>query len=213
MNISRDFHNFYHYYAELLEQDIYPQPEDVGHTILTQEVIDTIVKIADFASVLDVGCGEAFAQSMFNVHNILYEGVCLGDDYYLAHNDGKNVKEMDYNFLLYPDESFDLIFSRHSLEHSPFPIISLMEWHRVSRHLLCLIVPNPKHYTYLGRNHYSVAPLQQNRWWLRRAGWHIIWAETTDQEFRFLCEKKDRIGYEGWASNPVDYRVYEEDRG
>ena len=43
------------------------------------------------------------------------------------------LKNADYNFLEYPDNSFDLVFSRHSLEHSPFPVLTLMEWYRVAR--------------------------------------------------------------------------------
>ena len=62
----RDYHNLERYLNELLDEDLYPQPEDAGHTKWTQDVIDNwIPQLAGCRSVLDLGCGEAFAQPMF----------------------------------------------------------------------------------------------------------------------------------------------------
>lgn len=190
-------------YVTKLYKDIYLQPEDTGHTTLAQKVIDHWMSMMTTChSVLDVGCGTGFCQPMFERWGKTYEGVCLGDDYIDANNHGRNVKNMDFSFLDYPDESFDFIFSRHSFEHSPMPILTLMEWNRVSKAWLGLVVPAPEWYTYRGRNHYSVMNQEQLRMILIASGWNVLWEEVDSLEFNvethemrpheywFMCEKK-----------------------
>lgn len=182
--------------------DIYPQPEDGGHTRLAQKVIDHwLSRMSTCKSVLDVGCGVGFCQPMFEKWGVKYEGICLGEDFIDATNIGRNVKKMDFNFLEYPEPSFDLVFSRHSLEHSPMPIISLLEWKRVAKSWLGLVLPAPEWYTYKGRNHYSVMNQDQIHNILEMAGWHVMWEdvdaqvwdkkthETRIHEYWYMCEK------------------------
>ena len=64
----------------------------------------------------------------------------------------------------YYDESVDFIFARQSLEHSPYPIFTLMEYNRVLKQgsKIYIEVPapdcergheyNPNHYSILGAN-------------------------------------------------------------
>lgn len=198
----RTYKNIDRYYSELI-QDIYPQPPDDQHNAWASEVVKKVCIFTRCKTVLDVGCGEAFVEPMFNLLGVEYLGVCLGDDYTNAIKLGRHVEELDFNFLPYKAGSFDLVFSRHSLEHSPFPILTLMDWHRVSKRWLCLVMPNPQHFGYIGRNHYAVAYPQQIRWWLRRAGWRMVWKQNTDMELRYICKKSRRISYEGWAETPV----------
>jgi Methyltransferase domain len=200
----RNYQTFDSHYQELV-QDIYPNPPDEGHTSAAQEIVDKWIKrlAIRVIYVLDAGCGEAFMQPSFEALGCFYTGVCLGEeDYKHAIAQGRHVYNYDYTFL--PDNwnrRFDLVFARHSLEHSPFPLLTLMEWHRVAKYWLCVVVPNPQGYSYIGRNHYSVMPIQQIRWTLRRAGWKVTEEETTEKEFRFLCRKRVRLGCEGWISN------------
>lgn len=190
-------------YLNKLYGDIYPQPEDVGHTILAQKVIDTwMSRITTCHSILDVGCGTGFCQPMFEKWGVSYEGVCLGEDFITAQDLNRNVKCMDFNFLDYEDDSFDLIFSRHSLEHSPMPLLTLMEWERVATSWLGLVLPAPEWYTFKGRNHYSVMNLDQIHNLLDMAGWNILWENLDSQmwdkrteemrihEYWIVCEKK-----------------------
>lgn len=166
-------------YITKLYKDIYPQPDDSGHTMLARQVIDAwMSKMSSCKSVLDLGCGTGFCQPMFEKWDVQYEGICLGEDYLDAHAHGRNVKRMDFNFLEYEDKSFDLLFSRHSLEHSPMPLLTLMEWHRVARNWLGIILPAPEWYTYTGRNHYSVMNMEQIKNLLNVAGWNVLWDET-----------------------------------
>ena len=72
-----------------------------------------------------------------------------------------------------------------------------MEWHRVAKKFLCLIIPKPKFWGWAGRNHYSVMSLLQARFILARAGWQIIIEDHEDDwEYRFLCGKLDAVSEE-----------------
>lgn len=191
-------------YINQLYGDLYPQPEDAGHTKLSEKVIDFwMSRMTTCHSVLDVGCGTGFCQPMFEKWNVQYEGICLGEDYLKATELGRNVKKMDFNFLDYDDDSFDMIFSRHSLEHSPMAVLTLMEWRRVARSWIGIIVPAVEWYGYAGRNHYSVAHTPQIKQWLDVAGWKVLWENIDNlpfvphdkgtmrpHEYWFMCEKK-----------------------
>ena len=139
---------------------------------------------------------------MFERWSVQYEGVCLGEDFLVASGLGRNVKRMDFNFLDYSDESFDMIFARHSLEHSPMPLLTLMEWKRVSRNWLGIVLPAPEWYTYAGRNHYHVMNMDQIQNLLDVSGWNVMWKsirtgvwnkETSEErpiEYWIMSEKK-----------------------
>lgn len=191
-------------YLTSLYGDIYPQPEDVGHTGLSKKVIDYwMSRMTSCHSVLDAGCGTGFCQPMFENWGIEYQGVAMGEDVIVAQEQGRKVKKMDFSFLDFEDDSFDLLFARHALEHSPFPLLTLMEWNRVARNWLGIVLPAPEWYTYRGLNHYSVMNHEQIENLLDRAGWHIIWKDvdylapdkdhpenTKPHEYWYMCEKK-----------------------
>ena len=175
-------------YISKLHGDIYEQPEDEGHTRMAKKVIDRwMSRMTTCHTVLDVGAGQGFCQKMFENWTVKYEGIALGEDVIKAQELGRNVKRMDFNFLEYEDESFDLIFSRHSLEHSPMPIITLMEWRRVAKNWLGLVLPAPEWYTYRGQNHYSVMNTDQINNLLDMAGWRLLW-----EEVRMLAPDKEK---------------------
>lgn len=200
-------------YLNVLLSEVYPQPigENDEHPALAREVIDLwMSRLTGCNTVLDVGCGEGFAQPIFERWGAKYEGVSLSTDVIAAQKKGRNVKKMDFSFLEYDENSFDLVFSRHSLEHSPMPLLTLMEWARVSKQWLGLIVPAPEWYTFRGLNHYSVMTRGQLESIMEPSGWRIIWSEIgyksrgiiADQEgkevlsppeiheYRLFCEKK-----------------------
>jgi len=68
---------------------------------------------------------------------------------------------MDQSFLDLPANSFDLLYARHVLEHSPFPLLTLFEFNRVMKEkaYAYIEVPwaesihadNPNHYSILGK--------------------------------------------------------------
>lgn len=185
------------FYLNKLYSEIYPQPEDAGHTALAQKVIDHwCSRLTTCKTILDVGAGQGFCQPMFERWDIEYLGVAMGEDVVKAQEQNKDVVKMDFSFLNLETESFDLVFSRHSLEHSPMPLLSLMEWYRVSKQWLGLVVPAPEHYGYVGRNHYYVLNLEQWKNLLGVAGWNPMWIDEEkgpDEktwEYWIFCEKK-----------------------
>jgi len=170
----RDYTNIDKYLDEL-EKDIYPQPADMGHTAWATDVIQKFCKKINVSNVLDVGCGQGFCQPIFESRNIEYEGVTLGEsDINIALERDRSVSKADCTFLPYPDAYFDLIFARHILEHSPMPLITLMEWHRVSKKYLIIVFPAWEYWLVGGRNHYSMLNKDQLWYLLDRSGWNIV---------------------------------------
>ena len=191
----RDYTYIDKYLLEL-ERDIYEQPPDEWHTRMATEVINKWVsKLNDCKTVLDMGCGQGFCASIFEKLNINYFGVTLGNDFNIMLTNNKVcVFNEDFTFFPGVDNSFDLIFSRHSLEHSPMPLLTLMEWHRIAKKYLCLILPKPDYCGFNMQNHYSVMYLDQIKFLLNRAGWKIMWEDhETQEEYRFMCKKVDRL--------------------
>lgn len=208
----RNYKNIDKYISEL-SIDVYAQPSDEGHLQMATDVFNKWVRDLGVLNLLDIGCGaDAFLQPLVYSAKILYGGISLGNDVVTAQNFEKRILDMDMSFLTYNDDVFDLVWARHVLEHSPMPLLTLMEWHRVSNHYLCLIMPNPAHFTFVGRNHYSVMDVQQAAWLLRRAGWEIVKYESVEQELRFLCEKRERISYEGYVEAPLSGKVHDYER-
>lgn len=195
----RDYSNIDKYYQELMDNDPYHQPIDDGHLKLMENFIGEYVLPLRPKSVLDVGSGEGYTKRILDAHKVSCEEIDIENG-------------QDFNFL--GDVNFDLILSRHTLEHSPFPLITLMEWHKVSNKYLALVLPNPEHFKYVGRNHYSVMNQHQAVWLLRRAGWKVRKFSQRADELWFLCDKMKRISYEGWAEIPLrsEIHAYERDR-
>ena len=201
----RDY-RFIDQYLTSLYSDIYTQPEDVGHTRLAQKVIDHWgSRLTTCHSVLDVGCGQGFAQPMWERWGMEYYGCAIGEDVIKAQELGRRVVVADFSFLTgWEDNKVDLIFARHALEHSPMPLLTLFEWARVARNWLGIVLPAPEWYGFTGQNHYSVMTHEQIENLLNRAGWNIMWSEVDSlpfdaskpdetlrpHEYWYFCEKK-----------------------
>ena len=210
----RDYSRFDGYLNRLCE-DIYPQPADDGHLAWAECAIGHLRDdLGDMKTVLDVGCGTGFCSDVFQELGLVYKGITASpEDRRQAKKNNVCVSLGDMTYLPNSDGSIDLVFARHVLEHSPFPIITLMEWWRVSRRYLYLVAPAPDYWGYAGKNHYSVAGKAQLEWWLNRAGWQISGYKTfttkdemyiefnptynqanvRDVEYWLLCEKSEPI--------------------
>ena len=192
--IERDW-RFFKKCLDSLTTDVYVQPPDPGHTEWALEALDMVRTTAyvdreiEGQQVLDVGCGWGFMAEPFEYWGFEWNGVTIGDDFKQAQQhlsragkDPTKVIEADMSFLPYPEPCFDLIFARHVLEHSPFPVITLMEWRRVTKEngWLCLVAPAPHWWKYGGMNHYSLVPQEALEFWLKRSGWKPIHYFTFD---------------------------------
>lgn len=217
MKTYEDFYTSFAAFLSNLSRDIYEQPPDSGHTNYARAAIEWAYEEFGFtpSSVLDIGCGQGFAKEIFSGFGDNWTGITIGEDYRKCKEKGLNVFEYDMTFLP-PNwtKKFEIVFARHVLEHSPFPILTLMEWKRVCSGFLILVHPAPEFWGVGGKNHYSV--FDQERLWytLTRAGWWPVAEKvlkTTDQLFLDNyrpevtdVEERKSIRYPG-APKPVEY--------
>lgn len=190
----RDYTQIERYLNELMG-DIYKQPPDPGHQAAIEDIIlKWVANLQGLKSVLDVGCGQGQAFAALKTYAKRVAGVTLGDDAKVCRERNLEVYNYDMSFLPFEDNEFDLIYSRHSLEHSALPLLTLMEWQRVARQWLLLVVPTLEAFGPSGLNHYYVLTPDQWANLLDRAGWHIFWTDNSEtMEHRWMCEKKRRI--------------------
>lgn len=173
------------YYDHVLGT-VYTEGESDFHKTVTSDVIDRFIKPMELpldSKILDLGCGPGyFLDKMRDLGYTNLEGVTLSiDDCNSCVSHGHRVRHADMNFLSDKDESVDMLFCRHSLEHSPFPYITLLEYNRVLRPngRLYIEVPQPdceqQHEN--NKNHYSI--LGKTMWLslLQRTGFDISWSE------------------------------------
>jgi SAM-dependent methyltransferase len=175
---------FYNEY--LYTNHIYDEGDSKLHEGLTSKMVEKYVdplNLPKDAAILDLGCGPGyFLDEMKKREYTNLVGVTLSpDDVKNCESKGHTVKKYDLSFLPqqdgYYDESVDFIFLRHALEHSPYPIFSLMEYNRILKQgsYIYIEVPAPdcdrKHEYNL--NHYSILGEHQLSALLQRTGFKI----------------------------------------
>ena len=179
--IKLKFYNEWLYTAHIHEEG-----DSQFHKQLTSQVVNQYIdplNIPKTAKILDLGCGPGyFLDEMKKREYTDVTGVTLSPgDVKICEDKGHTIKKYDLSFLPqkegYFDESVDFIFLRHALEHSPYPIFSLMEYNRVLKQggRLYIEVPAPdcirKHEWNL--NHYSILGEQQLAALLDRTGFAV----------------------------------------
>jgi len=199
------------YYEHVLGQ-VYSEGESPYHKSITEDVVARFIdplNIPKTAAILDLGCGSGyFLDEMQKRGYTNVAGVTMGtDDIELCTARGHKVRKGDINFLPDPDESIDMLFCRHSLEHSPFPYITLLEYNRVLKQLgtLYIEVPAPDNERTHedNKNHYSI--LGRTMWLnlLKRAGFDVNWydyefpiqfndtgEQFTERYYIFVCTRR-----------------------
>jgi hypothetical protein len=90
-----------------------------------------------------------------------------------------------------------------------------MEWHRVAKEWLILILPKPAFWGYGGRNHYHVMEERAALSLLLRAGWQPIETDHEhEMEYRWLCVKVERRRPgDPWLPKPWDLPEENEENG
>jgi SAM-dependent methyltransferase len=174
-----------------INEDLYPEYPDGGHKRVTEEALKRIDAKWGLRGkhVLDVGCGQGIALEMFAQYGAIAKGLTFGQDFEECKQKGFDVYKMDMSFLEFPDETFDLIWARHSLEHSLFPYFTLHVLFAVLKRggLLYAEVPAPDTSAnhQLNKNHYSC--LTRSSWTslFKRVGFEI--AESFDIHMQLMC--------------------------
>lgn len=170
----------------LYQVHMYAEGDSPFHKKLTTDVVKQYVdplNLPKDAHILDLGCGPGyFLDEMKAREYTNVTGVTLSvPDITLCESKGHVIKQYDLSFLPqkdgYYDESVDFIFLRHALEHSPYPIFSLIEYNRVLKQggRIYIEVPQPdcdrRHEWNL--NHYSIFGQNQLAALLHRTGFNI----------------------------------------
>ncbi|HVI33228.1 class I SAM-dependent methyltransferase [Phenylobacterium sp.] len=164
-------------FLERLRGDVYPEPPSPLHSQITAQMFQRLQALHPLppgARVLDVGCGQGAALELFRDAGLDATGISVGEDVAACRAKGLNAVEMDFGFLDFADEAFDLVWCRHALEHSLMPYFMLAELFRVLTPggVLYVEVPAPdtacRHQA--NPNHYSVLPKSMWAELIRRAG-------------------------------------------
>ena len=168
-------------FLDRIQEDAYLELPSQIHESITEQMIERICK--DLAPqkdclVLDVGFGRGYAMGIFHEMGFRAIGITNNQEEIKAcKNKEIDIRLMDQSFLEFQDDYFDLIWCRHTLEHSIFPYFTLAGFHRVLKPggLIYVEVPAPdtssRHEK--NENHYSVLPLSGWTELVKRSGFQI----------------------------------------
>jgi len=186
------------FYYDFVLGQVYDEGPSDFHNVITRDVVEKFIDpmaLPKDAKIVDLGCGIGyFLDEMKSRGYTDVTGITLSiDDANASIGKGHRVLRSDMNFLSVPDESQDLLFCRHSLEHSPFPYITLLEYNRVLKPSGNLYIEVPQlncdqvHEN--NRNHYSI--MDKTMWLslLSRTGFDVTW-----YEYSFPVEFSDERG-------------------
>jgi|GEM_PF-2379310 len=152
-------------------------PENELHQLMSKEFWEECPK--KFDSILDVGCSDGYmvkvlqeeGKKAIGINDYLYPTDMLYiSEYELA------VIEMDMHCLEFPDNLFDAVWCRHTLEHSLSPLVVLSEIYRVLKPggYLFLVLPpvptSPEPYD----GHWHIIPDYQLRYLLEKCNFDIL---------------------------------------
>ena len=154
-----------------VSKEVYSEPDTPMHMGMIDKIVPDLEKnqLGDNKdqAILDVGCGAGYAMEKFKEAGFTnLQGITMSDDDVKATQDrGFKCEKMDQSFMTFEDESFDFLFVRHCLEHSPFPYLTLGEFHRVLKtggkmYIEMPAPDNPRPLEYIA-NHYSIMGAKQ----------------------------------------------------
>ena len=139
---------------------------------------------------LELGCGSGPTLDRLKALGIETQGVSLG-----AEQCDHPVLSEDMHFSGLPLGCTDIVIARHIVEHSPMPLLLLMEMHRLTRRYALVVVPCDDEIWVNWDNHYSV--LSKPMWYklFARAKFKLVSEadgplEPDSKEWRFLLEKE-----------------------
>lgn len=186
INTTLDLVKLKFYNEWLYTAHIYDEGDSPFHKQLTSEVVKSYfdpLNLPKNAKILDLGCGPGYFLDEVKQRGYTdVTGVTLSPgDVKLCEDKGHTIKRYDLSFLPqkdgYYDESVDFVFLRHALEHSPYPIFSLMEYNRILKQggKIYIEVPAPDcdRMHEFNLNHYSILGQNQLAALLTRTGFNI----------------------------------------
>ena len=176
-------------YLDLLSKSIYSQKFCKDHIDSTN---DTINLIEGSKFVLDVGSGDGYMLDLLKQRGIRAIGLSMNDeDIDICRGKGYEMVKTDMSFLPFEDNTFDCVWACRVIEHSPMPLLTLMEFKRVVKPngIIVLAIPDDVPALRNHQNHFSVFP---------RHTWH---------RFFNLAGLKLEVDsqHQIWDPNTIDY--------
>lgn len=170
-------------YRELCLTHVYSEPNSTIHQTVMDRMIPKFVSEYNLDSskkILDIGCGQGYGMSKFadlGCTNI--SGITLSkEDAEVAQQHGFDVAIEDMSFQSVDDAAYDVLFARHSLEHSPYPLLTLLEFHRILKPsgIVYVEMPSPECTRNLEsyNNHYAIMGKRQWHELMIRAGFKSL---------------------------------------
>jgi len=170
-------------YRELCLTHVYSEPDSDIHMMVMDHIIPKIVEeynITNCKNIVDIGCGQGYGMEKFTelgCKNV--SGITLSkEDANASRKRGFKVKEDDMTFLSAKDNKYDFMFVRHCLEHSPYPLLTLLEFYRVLQPggKIYIEMPSPRCTRPLEEydNHYAIMGPRQWVALFKRAGFKVI---------------------------------------
>ena len=166
-------------YRELCLTHVYSEPDTSLHQNVMDHMIPKIVdeyNLDDSKKIVDIGCGQGYGMVKFAELGCTdISGLTLSkEDADAARDRGFEVAEEDMSFQSADDDTYDMLFARHSLEHSPYPLLTLLEFYRVLKPggLAYIEMPSPQCSRLLEDydNHYAIMGPRQWTCLMKRAG-------------------------------------------
>ena len=207
--IKLKFYNEWLYTAH-----IYEEGDSQMHKDLTRSVVEKYIDpltIQKNAKILDLGCGPGYFLDLMKDRGYTdLTGVTLSPgDIKICEVKGHKIAKYDFSFLPqkdgYYDESVDFIFLRQALEHSPYPIFTLMEYNRVLKqgskiYIEVPAVNQPRRHEW-NNNHYSVLGNEQLAALLNRTGFAVNTFDNFQFELNVPKDGVERVD----ANDPTTY--------
>jgi SAM-dependent methyltransferase len=186
INNTLDLVKLKFYNEWLYTSHVYEEGDSQMHKELTKTVVEKYIDLLALkkdAKILDLGCGPGYFLDLMKERGYTdLIGVTISPgDIKICEDKGHKIAKYDFSFLPqkegYYDESVDFIFLRQALEHSPYPIFTLMEYNRVLKQgsKIYIEVPatNQSRRHEWNNNHYSVLGNEQLAALLNRTGFSV----------------------------------------
>ena len=188
-------------FLELIRSHVYSEPDTELHTKVIDFMVPKIINefFAESGKMLDVGCGSGYTLELFKAAGFDdLTGLTLSDEDVAATKArGFDAVKQDMSFTDFSDAEFDYLWVRHALEHSAFPLLTLIEFHRLLKTggKAYIEMPSSQCTRLLEDydNHYSIMGPRQWTCLMKRAGFEV--KETG--EVRFKVFNKEDPTWEG----------------